>query len=107
MPPIYPKLIWKLDISSLVFNCFIIAGTGYLGAMGNQKWTELDGDSRSKLILGLAISVAVTVKAYLQKVGKQLVTGNDIPPDFTEDTTIITAASTTQTNQTSIKTNEK
>lgn len=87
-------LIWKLAIARIAIHCFIVSGTSYQGAMGNQHWTDLDGDSRFKLILGIVIANLATIAAFLDKTVANLASGNALPPDVKvlTDTTVTTPA---------------
>jgi hypothetical protein len=82
-------VLWKVALGRLFIRCTVTAATFYLSAMANTHWSDLDGDSRFKLILGLLVAVLTLISSYLDKTEKALVTGNPAPPDF-GDTTIIT-----------------
>ena len=82
-------MLWKVALGRLFIRCTVTAATFYLSAMANTHWSDLDGDSRFKLVLGLLVAVLTLISSYLDKTEKALATGDTIPPDF-GDTAIIT-----------------
>lgn len=91
--------LWKLAIARLTIHCLIVTGTTYQGAMGNQHWSDLDGDSRFKLILGIIMANLATVAAFLDKTSAKLASGSTLPPD-TGDTVLISRTSRSATTLT-------
>jgi len=87
-------LIWRIAILRLFIYCLVSVGVGYLGAMGNQHWTELDGDSRFKLLLGLTITVLSIILAFLDKTAANLAQGIELPPDIDPDDKVLKRAVT-------------
>lgn len=81
--------LWKLAIARLTIHCLIVTGTTYQGAMGNQHWADLDGDSRFKLGLGIALANLATVAAFLDKTSAKISSGSVLPPD-SGDTVLLT-----------------
>lgn len=73
--------LWKLAILRLFVHGAIGIGTAYLGAMANQHWAELDGDSRFKLGVGIVIGFLNTVAAFVDKSSAKLAQGSVLPPD--------------------------
>lgn len=87
-------LLWKVAIVKLIIRCAIIGVTFYLGAMANTHWEDLDGDSRFKLALGIAVNMLTLLSTFLDKAEKSLATGDLIPPD--DGNTTIIQRKTTQ-----------
>ena len=74
-------LIWKVALTKLAIQCAITGISYYLGAMANTHWSELDGDSRVKLMLGGLLGILTLLWAFLGKVEKSMAAGDLIPPD--------------------------
>ncbi len=89
-------VLWKLAILRLVFYCFVVAAAQYLSAMHGSKWTQLDGEDRFELILGIMAAVAMTIIAFLDKAVAKLASGSDTPPDV-GDTQIFQQTQTQKT----------
>ena len=79
-------IIWKLAIIRLLIYSIYVAGVGYLGAMGNQTWASLDGDSRFKLLLGIMLGVIGVWLAFLDKSIANIQKGNPNPPNDNDGT---------------------
>ena len=75
-------VLWKIALFKLLVRCTITASTFYLGAMANEHWSELDGDSRFKLMLGMGVNVLTLVSTFIDKSEKNLSTGDLTPPDI-------------------------
>lgn len=81
-------MLWKLDIFKLAVQCGISTITAYLGFMANQHWSDLDGDSKFKIILGLTSGNLTLIYTYITLASKQLAKGVFIPPNL-DDTSRI------------------
>lgn len=81
--------LWRVAFARLFVHCFIIGATMYLSSMGNQHWSELDGDSRFKLFLGIVVSMFSTLQAFLDKTTSKIADGTFTPPDTGDTATFV------------------
>ncbi len=86
-------ILWRLAILRLLLACLTTAGSYYLGAMGNQSWASLDGDSKFKFFVGLMLATIAIVAAFLDKTTSRISSGQFTPPGA-DDTQIVTRTET-------------
>jgi hypothetical protein len=77
-------VLWKVAIGKLLIRCLLTAIAFYLAAMANMHWSDLDGDSRFKLWLGLLAVMLPLVSTFLDKSEANLASGKLFPPDIGE-----------------------
>ncbi len=86
-------ILWKLVIFRLLCACILTFTSYYLGAMGNQSWASLDGDSKFKFCLGLLAAEVGVIAAFVDKTTSRVAAGKFTPPGV-DDTQIITRSET-------------
>ena len=75
-------LVWKLEILYLAILCFVSGGGQFLGAMQDQQWSDLRGDQKFAMILGILMTQATLVGAFVHKTASGLAQGKFLPPDL-------------------------
>ena len=67
--------------------------------MANQHWSDLDGDSKFKIILGLVSGNLTLIYTYITLAAKQIARGKFTPPDLEDGVTVTTKTETTVNNE--------
>ena len=98
-------LLWKLAILRLCIYCFTVAGGMYLASMHSQKWSQLDGEDRFDLLLGIAMAVGGVVISFLDNSIKNISSGDELPPGVTEPAPSPTSPTILTQNETKNPTN--
>lgn len=96
-------IIWKLAIIRLFLYSFTVAAGTYMGAMHSQKWSQLDGEDRFDLCLGIAIAIFGVYIAFIDQSIKSIASGADLPPGVESVTTSSNVTKDQAVETTSVK----
>lgn len=79
--------VWKLAIVRCSINCFVVGGTAYTTTMSGVKWSDLDGDQKFMVLLGVMIVIGTNIQAFLDRTIERINQGKSPVP--TGDTQIL------------------